>query len=44
MYKLICPNCREDNITMIGHNYFECTCGEDFDIERADVEEVEIDK
>lgn len=40
MYKIVCPNCGEDDINMIEYNYFECACGEEFDIERANVEEI----
>ena len=38
-YVIICPNCgQSDKLQEIDYNYFECECGEDFDIERASVE------
>lgn len=38
-YVIVCPNCGEtDKLEEIDYNYFECECGEDFDIERAFVE------
>lgn len=41
-YVIVCPNCHgSDNLEEVGFNYFECSCGEDFDIERATVEAIE---
>lgn len=41
-YIIGCPNCGEtDRLEMVDYNYFECQCGEDFDMERANAEEVE---
>lgn len=41
-YVIVCPNCNEsDKLQETGYNYFECKCGEDFDIDRASTEDIE---
>ncbi|BAO04744.1 uncharacterized protein CBO05P1_025 [Clostridium botulinum B str. Osaka05] len=39
-YVICCPNCGSCDLEQIDYNEFECKCGEEFDIERAEVEEL----
>lgn len=39
-YVICCPNCGNSNLEEPDYNCFECECGEEFDIERAEVKEL----
>lgn len=42
MYFIIkCPNCGNTDVEEINYHEFECECGENFGIERANLEEVD---
>lgn len=41
-YIIKCPNCEcEGDLEEVNFQYFQCKCGEGFEIERAMIEEVE---
>ncbi|GAA0082830.1 hypothetical protein [Clostridium sp. CTA-6] len=39
-YVICCPNCENHDLEQIDYNEFECECGEEFDIEKAEVKEL----
>lgn len=39
MYIIICPDCGNQDVKEVECGEFECSCGEDFSISRADYEE-----
>ena len=39
MYILTCPNCGSQEFEEVEYQYFECECGENFDISRASYDE-----